>query len=104
AADYSFNKAHAACYGLIAYRTAYLKANYPAEYMAALISSVMSTKDKVPFFVSRCEEMGIQVLPPDVNESGHDFVVVEGDIRSGLDAVKNVGAQAVEAIVRTREE
>ena len=59
--------------------------------MAALISSVMSTKDKVPFFVSRCEEMGIEVLPPDVNESGHDFVVVEGDIRFGLDAVKNVG-------------
>ena len=60
AADYSFNRVHAACYGLIAYRTAYLKANYPAEYMAALISSVMSTKDKVPFFVSRCEEMGIE--------------------------------------------
>ena len=67
AADYSFNRSHAACYALIAYRTAYLKANYPAEYMAALISSVMSTKDKVPFFVSRCEEMGIDVLPPDVN-------------------------------------
>ena len=76
AADYSFNKSHAACYALIAYRTAYLKANYPAEYMAALISSVMSTKDKVPFFVYRCEEMGIEVLPPDVNASGHDFVVV----------------------------
>ena len=75
AADYSFNRSHAACYALIAYRTAWLKANYPAEYMAALISSVMSTKDKVPFFVSRCEEMGIEVLPPDVNESGHDFVV-----------------------------
>jgi DNA polymerase III subunit alpha len=103
AADYSFNKAHAACYGLIAYRTAYLKANYPAEYMAALISSVMSTKDKVPFFVSRCEEMGIQVLPPDVNTSGHDFVVVEGDIRFGLDAVKNVGFAAVEKISEARE-
>ena len=64
AADYSFNKAHAACYGLISYRTAWLRANYPAEYMAALISSVMQTKDKVPFFVSRCEEMGIEVLPP----------------------------------------
>jgi DNA polymerase-3 subunit alpha len=103
AADYSFNKAHAACYGLIAYRTAYLKANYPAEYMAALISSVMSTKDKVPFFVSRCEEMEIQVLPPDVNASGHDFVVVEGDIRFGLDAVKNVGYTAVEKILEARE-
>ncbi len=103
AADYSFNKSHAACYGLIAYRTAYLKANYPAEYMAALISSVMSTKDKVPFFVSRCEEMGIEVLPPDVNMSGHDFVVVEGEIRFGLDAVKNVGHIAVEKIVDARE-
>ncbi len=103
AADYSFNKSHAACYALIAYRTAYLKANYPAEYMAALISSVMSTKDKVPFFVSRCEEMGIEVLPPDVNTSGHDFVVVEGNIRFGLDAVKNVGYAAVEKILEARE-
>jgi DNA polymerase-3 subunit alpha len=102
-ADYSFNKSHAACYGLISYRTAWLKANYPAEYMAALISSVMSTKDKVPFFVSRCEEMGISVLPPDVNESGHDFVVVEGNIRFGLDAVKNVGAAAVDAMIAARE-
>src|SRR3954468_2561358 len=85
AADYSFNRSHAACYALIGYRTAWLKANYPAEYMAALISSVMSTKDKVPFFVSRCEEMGIDVRPPDVNESGHDFVVTEGRIRFGLD-------------------
>ncbi|HKN93144.1 MAG TPA: DNA polymerase III subunit alpha, partial [Thermoleophilaceae bacterium] len=102
-ADYSFNKSHAACYGLISYRTAWLKANYPAEYMAALISSVMSTKDKVPFFVSRCEEMGIEVLPPDVNESEHDFVVVEGNIRFGLDAVKNVGAAAVDAIIEARD-
>jgi len=102
AADYSFNKSHAACYALISYRTAWLKANYPAEYMAALISSVMSTKDKVPFFVSRCEEMGIEVLPPDVNESGHDFVVSAGNIRFGLDAVKNVGYAAVEAISEAR--
>ena len=104
AADYSFNKAHAACYALISYRTAWLRANYPAEYMAALISSVMQTKDKVPFFVSRCEEMGIEVLPPDVNESGHDFVVVEGKIRFGLDAVKNVGAAAVDAVIAARDE
>jgi DNA polymerase-3 subunit alpha len=104
AADYSFNKSHAACYALIAYRTAYLKANYPAEYMAAVISSVMNTKDKVPFFVNRCEEMGIEVLPPDVNASGHDFVVSEKAIRFGLDAVKNVGHAAVEAILRAREE
>ena len=68
-ADYSFNRSHAACYTLIAYRTAWLKANYPAEYMAALISSVMDTKDKVPFFVSQAEQMGISILPPDVNLS-----------------------------------
>ncbi len=104
AADYSFNKSHAACYALIAYRTAYLKANYPAEYMAAVISSVMSTKDKVPFFVNRCEEMGIEVLPPDVNSSDHGFVVFGKNIRFGLDAVKNVGYSAVEAILKAREE
>jgi DNA polymerase-3 subunit alpha len=104
AADYSFNKSHAACYGLISYRTAYLKANYPAEYMAAVISSVMNTKDKVPFFVNRCSEMGIEVLPPDVNSSDHSFVVSEKAIRFGLDAVKNVGHSAVEAILRARED
>ena len=112
AADYSFNKAHAACYALISYRTAWLRANHPAEYMAALISSVMQTKDKVPFFVSRCEEMGIEVLPPDVNESGHDFVVLREDgggdgrakIRFGLDAVKNVGGAAVDAVLAARGE
>jgi DNA polymerase III subunit alpha len=103
AADYSFNKSHAACYALISYRTAYLKANYPAEYMAALISSVMSTKDKVPFFVNRCEAMGIEVLPPDINSSDHDFVVGGKSIRFGLDAVKNVGHSAVEAIIAARE-
>ncbi len=101
-ADYSFNKSHAACYALISYRTAWLKANYPAEYMAALISSVMSTKDKVPFFVARCEEMGIEILAPDVNLSDHEFTVVDGNIRFGLDAVKGVGYQAVEAIKRAR--
>jgi DNA polymerase III subunit alpha len=104
AADYSFNKSHAACYALISYRTAYLKANYPAEYMAAVISSVMNTKDKVPFFVNRCAEMEIDVLPPDVNSSGHSFVVSEKAIRFGLDAVKNVGHAAVEAILRACEE
>jgi DNA polymerase III subunit alpha len=117
-ADYSFNKSHAACYALIAYRTAWLKANFPAEYMAALISSVMSTKDKVPFFVARCEEMGIEILPPDVNLSDHKFTVggsghtvgtsgsesSVGNIRFGLDAVKGVGYQAVEAIKRAHDE
>ncbi len=103
-ADYSFNKSHSACYALIAYRTAWLKANYPAEFMAALISSVMDTKDKVPFFVAQAEQMGIAILPPDVNLSDHEFVVVDGNIRFGLDAVKGVGYQAVEAIKLAREE
>ncbi len=102
--DYSFNKAHAACYALIAYRTAWLKANHPHEYMAALISSVMNTKDRVPFYVNACREMGIEVLPPDVNESQCDFAVVEGHIRFGLNAVKNVGDSAARAIIAAREE
>jgi DNA polymerase III subunit alpha len=104
AADYSFNRSHAACYALISYRTAWLRANYPAEYMAALISTVMSTKDKVPFFVNRCAEMEIEVLPPDVNSSDHGFVVSGNCIRFGLDAVKNVGHIAVQAILDAREE
>jgi DNA-directed DNA polymerase III PolC len=98
------HNSHAACYALISYRTAWLRANYPAEYMAALISSVMDTKDKVPFFVAQAEQMGIAILPPDVNLSDHEFVVVDGNIRFGLDAVKGVGYQAVEAIKRARGE
>ncbi len=78
AQDYSFNKSHAACYALIAYRTAWLKAHHPKEYMAALISSVMNTKDRVPFYVAACHEMGVEVLPPDVNGSQYDFAVVDG--------------------------
>jgi DNA polymerase-3 subunit alpha len=104
AQDYSFNKSHAACYALIAYRTAWLRANHPHEYMAALISSVMNTKDRVPFYVNACRVMGIEVLPPDVNSSQTDFAVVEGKIRFGLNAVKNVGESAAEAIVRARDE
>jgi DNA polymerase-3 subunit alpha len=103
-ADYSFNRSHSACYAMIAYRTAWLKANYPAQYMAALISSVMDTKDRVPFFVAQAEQMGISILPPDVNLSDHEFVVVGTNIRFGLDAVKGVGYQAVEAIKKAREE
>ncbi len=102
--DYSFNKAHSACYALTAYRTAWLKANHPHEYMAALISSVMNTKDRVPFYVNACREMGIDVLPPDVNFSQCDFAVVEGRIRFGLNAVKNVGDSAARAIVAARQE
>jgi DNA polymerase III subunit alpha len=104
AQDYSFNKSHAACYALIAYRTAWLRANHPCEYMAALISSVMNTKDRVPFYVNACHELGIEVLPPDVNVSQVDFAVVEGKIRFGLNAVKGVGEQACRTIIRAREE
>jgi DNA polymerase-3 subunit alpha len=103
AQDYSFNKSHAAGYALIAYRTAWLRANHPHEYMAALISSVMNTKDRVPFYVNACHELGIEVLPPDVNASQVDFAVVEGKIRFGLNAVKNVGETACKAIVAARE-
>jgi DNA polymerase III subunit alpha len=103
AADYSFPKAHAACYALIAYQTAWLRQNHPCEYMAALISSVMSTKDRVPFYVNACAELGIEVLPPDVNESMTDFAVVEGKIRFGLNAVKGVGEGACRSIIAARE-
>jgi DNA polymerase-3 subunit alpha len=104
AQDYSFNKSHAACYALIAYRTAWLRAHHPKEYMAALISSVMNTKDRVPFYVNACREIEIEVLPPEVNSSECDFAVVEGRIRFGLNAVKNVGDAAARAIVSAREE
>jgi DNA polymerase-3 subunit alpha len=103
AQDYSFNKSHAACYALISYRTAWLKAHHPCEYMAALVSSVMNTKDRVPFYVNACHELGIEVLPPDVNESQVDFAVVGGKIRFGLNAVKGVGELACRTIVRARE-
>ncbi len=104
AGDYSFNKSHAACYALLAYRTAYLKANHPAEYMAALLSSVMDTKDRVPFYVSACAEMSLAVLPPDCNLSRADFSVTgEREIRFGLTAVKGVGDNAVAAIIAARD-
>src|SRR5256714_8751235 len=104
AQDYSFNKSHAACYALIAYRTAWLRSHHPHEYMAALISSVMNTKDRVPVYVTACHEMGLEVLPPDVNSSECDFAVVEGKIRFGLNAVKNVGDSAARAIIAARAE
>ncbi len=103
AAGYSFNKSHAVAYAMVAYQTAWLKANYPVEYMAATISSVMSTKDKVPFYVDVCSRMGVEVLPPDVNESGSDFRVVDTRIRFGLTAVKNVGAKVIDSIIEARE-
>ena len=101
-ARYGFNRAHAACYGLIAYYTAYLKANYPAEYMAAVLSSEAGNADKVAVAVAEAQRMGITVLPPSVNESEEDFTVAGDAIRFGLAAVKNVGLGAVEAVLDAR--
>ena len=103
-AGYAFNKSHAAGYGLVSYWTAYLKANYPAEYMAALLTSVGDDKDKTALYLSDCRRMGIRVLQPDVNESIWNFAPVDQDIRFGLGAVRNVGEQAVEEIVEARQE
>jgi len=112
-ADYAFNKAHSAGYGVLSYWTAYLKANHPAEYMAALLTSVGDSKDKLGMYLNECRRMGIKVLAPDVNESFVDFTAVPyagddphgiGDIRFGLGAVRNVGANVVEGIRLSREE
>ena len=100
--DYAFNKAHSAAYGLVSYWTAYLKANYPAEYMAALLTSVRDDKDKSALYLNECRRLGIKVLPPDVNSSDANFTPVGTDIRFGLTAIRNVGANVVEAIVATR--
>jgi DNA polymerase-3 subunit alpha len=102
-ADYAFNKAHSAAYGLVSYWTAYLKANYPAEYMAGLLTSVQDDKDRRPIYLAECRRMGIKVLPPDVNESSWDFTAVGTDIRFGLASVRNVGTNVVESIVKARE-
>jgi DNA polymerase III subunit alpha len=101
--DYAFNKAHSAAYGLIAYWTGYLKANYPAEYMAALLTSVRDDKDKSAIYLAECRRMGIKVLPPCVNESDADFTPTGTDIRFGLTAIRNVGANVVGSIVATRK-
>ena len=102
--DYAFNKAHTAGYGLVSYWTAYLKANDKCEYMAALLTSVRDDKDKSALYLNECRRMGIKVLPPDVNSSAADFHAVGDDIRFGLTAVRNVGANVVDAIVAAREE
>ncbi len=99
---YAFNKAHTAAYGLIAYWTAYLKANYPAEYMAALLTSVGDDKDKSALYLSECRRMGVRVLPPDVNASAATFTPVGADVRFGLAAIRKVGANVVEAINAAR--
>jgi DNA polymerase-3 subunit alpha len=100
--DYAFNKAHSAAYGLVSYWTAYLKANFPAEYMAALLTSVAGDKDKSALYLSECRRMGIKVLPPDVNASAATFTPVGTDIRFGMAAVRNVGAAVVESVVEAR--
>lgn len=102
--DYAFNKAHTAAYGLVSYWTGYLKANYPAEYMAALLTSVRDDKDKSALYLNECRRMGIKVLPPDVNESVANFAAVGTDIRFGMEAIRNVGRNVVDAIVAAREE
>jgi DNA polymerase-3 subunit alpha len=102
--DYAFNKAHSAAYGVVSYWTAYLKANYPAEYMAALLTSIKDDKDKLAVYLNECRRMKIQVLPPDVNESQADFTPVGTDIRFGLGAVRNVGHNVVDAIVSARRD
>ena len=102
-AGYAFNKAHSAAYGVVSYWTAFLKANYPTEYMAGLLTSVRDDKDKSALYLGECRHMGITVLPPDVNSSSANFTAVGADIRFGLTAVRNVGANVVDAIVKTRE-
>ena len=101
--DYAFNRAHSAGYGMVSYWTAYLKANYPTEYMAALLTSVRDDKDKSALYLSECRRMGIKVLPPDVNESESDYTPRGKDIRFGLAAIRNVGEGAVELIKKARE-
>ncbi len=100
--DYAFNRAHSAGYGLVSYWTAYLKANYPTEYMAALLTSVRDDKDKSALYLSECRRMGIKVLPPDVNESSSDYTPLGADIRFGLTAIRNVGENVVASITANR--
>jgi DNA polymerase-3 subunit alpha len=100
--DYAFNKAHTAGYGLVSYWTGYLKANYPAEYMAGLLQSVKDDKDKSAIYLNECRRMGIKVLPPDVNDSDFDYTPRGTDIRFGLSAVRNVGGNVVDALIEAR--
>jgi DNA polymerase III subunit alpha len=102
-AGYAFNKAHSAAYGLVSYWTAYLKANYPAEYMAAVLTSVGDDKDKSALYLSESRRMGVKVLPPDVNASVATFAAVGADVRFGMAAIRNVGVNVVEAVVVTRK-
>jgi DNA polymerase-3 subunit alpha len=103
-AGYGFNKSHSAAYALLAYQTAYLKAHYPVEFMAALLTSVIETKDRVPFYIEECRQKGIEILVPDVNESMEHFTVNGKKIRFGLAAIKQVGHQAIQAILTERKQ
>nr|WP_269149057.1 DNA polymerase III subunit alpha [Jiangella alkaliphila] len=100
---YAFNKSHTAGYGLVAYWTAYLKANYPAEYMAALLTSVGDDKDKMAVYLADARRLGIKVLQPDINESVADFTAIGDDVRFGLGAIRNVGTNVIESLAATRE-
>jgi DNA polymerase-3 subunit alpha len=102
--DYAFNRAHSAGYGLLSFWTAYLKANYPTEYMAALLTSVRDDKDKSALYLNECRRMGIKVLPPDVNESDSEYTPIAQDIRFGLTAIRNVGENVVVSIIKNRRE
>ena len=103
-AKYAFNKAHSAAYGVVSYWTAYLKTHYPTEYMAALLTSTKDNKDRLALYLGECRHMGIRVLPPDINASGAQFSAVGDDIRFGLGAVRNVGANVVDGIVTARQD
>lgn len=103
-AKYAFNKSHAACYAVVSYRTAYLKAYYPAEFMAATLNSYLGNLDKAPQYIDECKRLGIQILKPDINKSFEKFTVEDGKIRFGLGAIKNVGTIPVENIVKERKE
>ena len=103
-ASYAFNKAHAVAYAVVAYRTAYMKCHWPCEYMAALLTSVLDSSAKVAEYITECREMGIKVLPPDVNESDARFTVVGGNIRFGLVAIKNIGERFIQLLMQERAE
>ena len=103
-AKYAFNKSHAACYAVVAYRTAYLKAYYPTEFMAAMLNSFLGNLDKIPQYINECKDLKIEILKPDINKSNTKFTVEGDKIRFGLGSIKNVGIAPVEAIVKDRKE
>lgn len=102
-AEYGFNKSHSTAYAYLAYQTAYLKAHYPVEFMAATLSTDMDNTDKIVKLIAGCREMGIEILPPDINQSGREFKVIKNSIRFGLEAVKGVGSSAIDSMLESRE-